>query len=762
MPDGLHAVASPLRLRLVVSGVVQGVGFRPHAYRLATGLGLAGFVRNIPGGVAIEVEGERDALHAFETRLAAEAPAPSRITSMSRDFVKARNRTGFVIPASTGGGEGGALPLPDLATCPACRADVFAADSRYGGYAFTACAACGPRFSVTADLPFDRERTALAAFALCPACARAYRDPLDRRFHAETQACPACGPALALLAPSGEHIADGTAALCQVAGRIRDGGIVAVKGIGGFHLLARTDDARAVRNLRARKQRPTKPFAVMFPDVAAVTGWCDASPAELAAMTSAAAPIVLLWRNSGCAAADAVAPGNPRLGALLPYAPLHHLLLRELGVPVVATSANLSGEPLIFRDEDAVASLGAIADAILLHDRPILRPVEDSVVQVLGDTPMVLRLGRGFAPLAMRLAAPAPSLLALGGRLKNAPALSFGSTALLGPQLGDLDHPGTLAARHALIDDLCRMHRVAPKAVACDAHPDDVAEAARFGVPVIRVQHHLAHVAAAMAEHRLAGPVLGMAWDGAGFGADGTVWGGEFLKVNGAEWQRVGHVRHFRLPGGDAAAREPPRAGVGVLAEIFSTDFAAWPTGVVNRLGEPRLRALLALCRSGEAAPLTSSAGRLFDAVSALLGLCQHNSFEGEAAIMLESCAAEARGDLPGYSFARPAGAPAVLDWEPAVHAMLADMARGAPLPDIAARFYRGLVDGAVAIAQHVAVPDVVLTGGCFQSWLLAKHMRAALMSAGFHVHVPAQVPPGDGGLALGQLEWARRLMATG
>jgi hydrogenase maturation protein HypF len=566
----MSAEPARARLRLSVYGAVQGVGFRPHVFRLARALALGGTVRNAPSGVLIEVEGAPAALRRFTERMRAEAPLAARISGLTCEDVAVHGDADFNIAESSSAGAVGALLLPDLATCADCVADLFSPHGRHAGYAFTACATCGPRFSVTAALPYDRERTALAEFPLCPACARDYGDPAHRRFHAETQACPVCGPRLSLQSRDGGVVADGPEALRLAADRIRAGGIVAAKGIGGFHLLCRADDEAAVSELRARKSRPAKPFALLFPDIDRVSDWCEVNGAERAALQSQAAPIVLL-RRRGDGAAGGVAPGQPRLGAMLPYAPLHHLLMARLGTPVVATSANRGGEPLLFRDADAVATL---ADAVLTHDRRILRPVEDSVVQFVGDTPIVVRLGRGFAPRAVPLSNP-PPLLALGGHLKNAPAVTVGGDAVLGPQLGDLDQPGTLAAHVALVADLCRMHGVVPQAVACDAHPDDVAEAARHGLPVIGVQHHLAHVAAAMAEHRLAGPVLGIAWDGAGHGADGTVWGGEFLLVQGARWRRVGHLHPFPLPGGDAAAREPARAAVGLLAATFG---AEWPS----------------------------------------------------------------------------------------------------------------------------------------------------------------------------------------
>ena len=747
--------AQPLaRLRLSVRGAVQGVGFRPHVYRLARALALGGSVRNAPSGVLIEVEGPPAALGDFATRLRAEAPATAHVSGLTCESVAVRGEAEFTIAESSQAGAGGALLPPDRATCAACTADLFTPGGRHAAYAFTACAVCGPRFSVIAALPYDRARTALVDFPLCPSCARGYRDPTDRRFHAETQACPACGPRLRLCDGHGRAIAADAVALGIVVERLRDGGIVMVKGIGGFHLMCRADSGPAVATLRARKRRPTKPFAVMFPDLAAIAAWCDLAPAERAELCSPAAPIVLLRHRPGSGAALAVAPGNPHLGAMLPYAPLHHLLMAALGVPVVATSANLAGEPLPFRDADALAACETLADAILLHDRAILRPVEDSVVRVVGGAPLVLRLGRGLAPLAIAMAAPPPPLLALGGHLKNAPGVTVGAEAVLGPQLGDLDQPRTLAAHMALRADLCRMHGVAPSAVVCDAHPDDVAGASRLGLPVVRVQHHLAHVASAMAEHGLAGPVLGLAWDGAGHGTDGTVWGGEFLLVEGAKWRRFARLLPFPLPGGDAAAREPARAAVGLLVAAGDV---AWPEEVGGMDPAP----LRALCRSRHLSPLASSAGRLFDAVAFLLGLCARNTFEGEAAMALETCADGARDAAPGYPFALVEGDPMALDWRPALRALLADLARDADRPVIAARFYRGLVAGAAGLAARAGVRDIVLTGGCFQSALLTVHMTEALAAAGLRVHRHHRAPPGDGGLALGQLEWARRLAAV-
>ena len=756
MPDGMLPSAALVRRRITIGGTVQGVGFRPHAFRLATDLALAGYIRNTQGGVEIEIEGPLDRVEVFAARLLAEAPAPSRIACMEQQPLPAAGEDGFVIAMSGHSAGYGVTVPPDAALCAECRSDVLARGSRHHGYALTACAQCGPRFSVVAEMPYDRANTTLAAFALCAACGADYANPASRRFHAETQACPVCGPQLALHGPDGSVIAVGPDCIERVAACLRAGGIAAVKGIGGFHLLARADDAHAVATLRARKQRPMQPFAVMFPDAANAAYWCEMATAEAGTLTSAAAPIVLLRRSANCGAADGVAPGNARLGAMLPYTPLHHLLMAALPLPLVVTSANLSGSALIFEMCDELYSLAGL---VLTHDRPILRPVEDSVVQYVGSTLVTLRLGRGYAPLSIKLASAPPPLLALGGHLKNAPAISLGDTALLGPQLGDLDNAGTLAAHHALTAGLCRLHGVTPQSVVCDAHPDDMAEATRHRLPIIGVPHHLAHVAAVMAEHKLQGPVLGLAWDGAGYGPDGTVWGGEFLLVDGAQWQRVAHLRRFRLPGGDMAAREPTRAAAGALAEVFGPGLQDWPAHAIERLSDPRLPALLALCRAGLAAPLTSSAGRLFDAVSALLGLCQRNSFESEAAIALEQAAADERGR---FAFSLTGTGPIVIDWAPALAALLGALNIGVPRAAVASRFYQGLAEAAAMVAKHVGVPDVALTGGCFQSPLLIARLSETLTAAGLRVHLPHKVPPGDGGLALGQIEWARRVLAAG
>jgi hydrogenase maturation protein HypF len=754
-----------LCIRLTISGTVQGVGFRPFVHRLAASLHLTGFVRNAPDGVVMEIEGSKPAVAEFERRLVDDAPAAASVTWTARSEISPSWTAEFGVIASALDDPCTTLPPPDRATCPECLAELFDPRSRYHRHAFIACATCGPRFSLIAAMPYDRERTAMADFPLCPACRREYDDPANRRFHAETTSCSACGPRLMLLASDGCPIhGDATHGAAQL---LRAGRIVGVKGIGGYHLLVRADDAAAVMRLRERKRRPTKPFATLFLDIAAVEAACEMNTPERDALCSAAAPIVLLRRRHGARVADAVAPDNPRLGALLPYAPLHHLLLRDLAFPVVATSFNRTDELLTFRDDDAIAAAPGLCDALLTHDRAILRPVEDSVVQIAAREPMVLRLGRGFAPQAVRLRGDVPPLLALGGHLKNAPAITVAGQAVLAPQLGDLDDAAVLRAHRAMVRDLCQTHGVRPASVVRDAHPDyaTTEEAEQSGARVICVQHHLAHVTAVMAEHALDGPVLGIGWDGTGYGEDGTVWGGEFLIVDGVRWRRFARLRPFRLPGGDAAAREPERAAVGVLAECFGHQVADLPPIVFAGMDRGRAQSLLSLCRSGTNAPWTSSAGRLIDAVAALLGICRRNSFEGEAAMALEalaSCSPNHSLEPGNPSMNSHLGENDVfeLDWRPVILALLRDLASRVSRANVAARFYTALIDGAASMAASSGLSDIVLTGGCFQSPLLAARMNEKLRTAGRNVYLHRCVPPGDGGLAVGQLEWARRMLA--
>ena len=753
------ATATLRRLRLDITGAVQGVGFRPHVYRLATEAGLAGWVVNDLEGVRIEVEGESDELESFRRRLKAELPVRAVVRRIRHEWLEPAGFTDFRIRRSDGGGAPGVTVLPDLATCPACLAEVMDPEDRRYGYAFTNCTDCGPRLSIVRGLPYDRPLTTMAGFAMCPACAAEYDDPLDRRFHAQPNACPQCGPKLEWRqGPDGPDSAATPDPLQSAAAAILAGRIVAVKGLGGFHLVCDATDADAVARLRERKGRPTKPLAVMVRGLDEARRLCRVSETAAELLAGHRAPIVLLPRRSDTPIAPGVAPGNPHLGLFLPYTPLHHRLVRAVGGPVVATSGNRSEEPICTDNDEAIGRLGEIADDFLLHDRPIERPVDDSVVLELGGRCVPLRRSRGFAPFPVELGLEAPEILAVGGQQKNVVGLARGGEAWLGPHIGELGAAESREAFDRSVHDLLRLYRVRPEIIAHDLHPDYVstaralAWAAEWRDPeprAVGVQHHHAHLASVLAEHgRTADPeaVLGVIWDGTGYGTDGTIWGGEFLLGTAAGFERVAHLRTFRLPGGEAAIREPGRIALALLHEA-----GLFP----EHCGLPadRIDLLLQLLDREVAAPVTSSAGRLFDGVAALLGLVRTVSFEGEAAMALEYAAdRSAEGAYALVLRPAPDGGPTVVDWEPAVSALLGDLEAGVPVGTIAGRFHNGLVEVVEQVADRIDRPAVALSGGCFQNRILAEDTDRSLDERGFEVLRHSVVPPNDGGLALGQI----------
>jgi len=746
------------RVELKVRGRVQGVGFRPYAYRQAAAFGLAGWVVNTPQGATLEVEGPPDAVAGFVDALTSELPAPATIDRIEKRTLPPTGESGFTIRESALAGDRSATVLPDIATCEECLAEIADPANRRHRYPFTNCTHCGPRYSIIADLPYDRARTTMAGFVMCADCRAEYEDASDRRFHAEPNACPRCGPQLALRDTSGVALAIGDDALSTAADAIRDGKIVAVKGLGGFHLMVDARNEDAVARLRQHKNREEKPFAVMFLSMAAIEAVADVSPVEATLLESRERPIVLV-RKRRDTLAYTVAPGNPLVGAILPYTPLHHLLLGDLGFPVVATSGNRSDEPIVTDETEALARLSGIADVFLVHDRPIVRPVDDSVARVVAGRPMLLRRARGYAPSPIAVVLP-PGILAAGGHLKATVALTTEAGVVISQHLGDLDAVEARDAYDRAIADLTRLHATEPNRVGRDLHPDyhSTRAAERLGAPVVAVQHHLAHVASCMAEHGLGPPLLGVAWDGTGDGGDGTVWGGEFLRVAEDGWHRVVHLRPFRLPGGEAAVREPRRAAFSLLHEIFGrnalemTDLAP-----IAAFTAKERATLAAMIDRGLNAPVTTSAGRLFDAVAALLGLRQRSTYEGQAAMELEWAAETANATAKPLAFLLRAGAPPILDWEPVVRAILADRAAGVATGEIAAAFHRGLALAIAEVAATIGEETVVLTGGCFQNAVLTEATVAALRAAGATPVWHEQVPPNDGGLALGQAYWAAR-----
>lgn len=763
-----------VRVAVRVRGIVQGVGFRPFVYRIACQHGLGGWVQNEADTVRIEVEGPAEGVDRFLAALRDDPPPQARIESIEAVRIPSGDRRlgEFAIRSSPPQGSPRPTLPADLAICAACREEIRTPGERRYRYPFTNCTCCGPRWSIVLGVPYDRPRTSMAGFAMCPACAAEYANPVDRRFHAQPIACPQCGPHLQWLDAAGQVLDRHDQALRLAAAAVCQGQIVALKGLGGFQLLADATDPNAVARLRDRKRRPHKPFALMLATLEDVQRRCEVWPGEAHLLQSPQAPIVLLRRRCDAQAMDdiaaGVAPGNPYLGVMLPYTPLHELLMEAVGRPIVCTSGNLSEEPMAISTQEALGRLGRIADGFLVHNRPIVRPVDDSVVRWGPVGPMVLRRARGFAPRPLPMGVPGPPVLALGGHLKNVVALVLEEQAILSAHVGDLDNVPSVEVHRRAAADLVEFFQVRPQAVACDLHPDYASTrhaeelARRWNVPLVRVQHHHAHVAAVMAEFSLEGPALGLAWDGTGYGEDGTVWGGEALWCHRGMYRRHGHLRTFPLPGGDQAVRQPRRSALGLLFEGLGPEAAADVAQAWFRPGE--LRDLLALM-ARKRCPRTSSMGRLFDAVACLCGLGETITFEGQAAMALEFAAdAHCREAYPW----RASGDPLMADWQPMLQGVLDDLRAGTPVGTMSAKFHNTLAQLAVEWCKGPgkATPgeplDVVLCGGCFQNALLAQRVWEQLDQAGFRVHLPHEVPPGDGGIALGEAWVARWRLRDG
>ncbi|MFI9390172.1 carbamoyltransferase HypF [Streptomyces bauhiniae] len=762
-----------VRRRLTVRGTVQGVGFRPHVHRLAAEHALAGFVGNTAGGVVIEVEGPLPDVERFCELLAEHPPPLASVTGIGHEDLPATG-TGetFTIQATEHTAGRTQLP-PDTATCADCLRELADPVDRRHRHPFVTCTHCGPRFTIATAMPYDRAATTMARFPMCPACAREYGDPLDRRFHAQPVACPDCGPGLSLIPAegTGARPARDADALSQARALLAQGRVVAVKGLGGYHLACDATNPRAVATLRARKERGGKAFAVMCADLATAERVAHLTDAERAALTGPERPIVLLRARTpadGPRLADGIAPGSPHLGVLLPYTPVHTLLFGLPGDPpgprvLVMTSGNRSGEPIVTDDAQALIRLAGLADAWLTHDRTVAAPCDDSLLRVRADgTSQLLRRSRGYVPRPLTLPVPVRAALAVGGDLKNALCLGDDDQAWFGPHIGDMGDLATLDAARRAEAHLAALTGVTPRLIAADRHPGYQStaharrRAAEAGLPApALVQHHHAHIAAAMAEHGLDGttPVIGVAFDGTGYGDDGTVWGGEILLADYTAYRRFAHLVPAPLPGGDAGVANPCRQALARL----------WAAGVGWAPDLPSVAA----CTDTERAVLhgqlthriacvpTSSMGRLFDAVASLTGACHRAGHEAEAALALEALALEARdADTGEYAFGFAPGPQA--DPAPVLRALLADLRRGVPAPVRAARFHRG-VAGAVAelcrrAREATGLTTVALTGGVFANALLEEDSTARLTADGFTVLRHGRVPPNDGGLALGQL----------
>jgi hydrogenase maturation protein HypF len=764
----LAGARTPSRRVVTVRGVVQGVGFRPHVHALASRLGLTGFVSNRAGSVHIEVEGAVELLAEFAEAVVRQAPPLAQIDEVHVEDAPVRGDGAFRIEVSAGVEGDAALVSPDVATCDDCLAELLDRNARRYRYPFTNCAHCGPRLTIVRGSPYDREQTTMAAFQMCPRCRAEYEDPSDRRFHAQPIACPACGPRLRLVLPRPESAVTTSDPLGEAVAALLAGRIGAIKGLGGYHLAcdARSEDACLA--LRARKHRDEKPFAVLVADLAAAERVAHLGDAERALLQSRARPIVLARRREGAGLASAVAPGSALVGLMLPYTPIHHLLAREAGAPLVMTSGNLSDEPIAFDDEDALARLSGLADFFLVHDRAIHTRCDDSVARVAGDRVAWIRRSRGQAPSPVRpsLAVDRPTL-AVGGQLKATFALAAEGRTIVSHHLGDLDHYAAYRAYTEAIVHYERLFRVTPARIVHDAHPDYASSrfaralAAERGVEVVAVQHHRAHVASVLAEHGL--PIddaIGVAFDGAGWGDDGAVWGGEIFVARRGTLARAAHLAYVPMPGGTRAMREPWRMAVAYLRH------AGEPLApVASRVPRPDLSLADQLLSKPALAPRSSSVGRLFDAVASLVGLRDVASFEGQAAIALESAADEVPDDGAYPSeIAAPGAAPLVLDVRPTIQAIVRDVARGVPAPRVARRFHAGLaalvVDACVRVRSSCGATRVALGGGVFVNAILASDCAKRLANAGFSVYLPRSLPANDGGLCFGQL--AMTLGTTG
>lgn len=801
--------APTVRRRLLVRGVVQGVGFRPTVYSLATRLGLTGLVGNDSAGVFIEIEGEPAALDAFQTELVAHPPPLARIEQVTTQPMPPTGAESFSIVASQTQAAANTLISPDLSLCDDCIAELSDPTDRRYRYPFINCTNCGPRFTIVRDIPYDRPLTTMADFTQCPTCAAEYADPTDRRFHAQPNACPDCGPALtwrwathaqrspvAALVAAHSQAVEGEAALALAQRTLVAGGIVAIKGIGGFHLACDATNEAAVATLRARKGRADKPFAIMVPDVATARTVATIDDAELPQLTSHARPIVLLRKCPASPLAASVAPGNPCVGVMLPYSPLHHLLFApqpdttvtqtaQAATPslLVMTSGNISQEPIVIDNDDALTRLDHLVDGFLLHDRPIHVPCDDSVVRVVAGEMVPLRRSRGYVPLPITLpdtpGSTMPPLLAVGGELKSTFCLTKGRHAFLSQHIGDMQNLSTLEAFDHAVAHMQTLFRIAPAALVCDLHPGYLStrwaldHAADGGQTrrVIKVQHHHAHIAAVMAENGHDGrtPVIGFAFDGTGYGSDGAIWGGEVLIADYRTFTRASHLHYCPLPGGDAAIERPYRAA---LAALWAAGIA-WDATLPPVVAAPPVeqQVIHRQCETGLATVPTSSMGRLFDVLAALAGVRQVANYEAQAAIELEGLAAadlphtDAPDDGTTYRFALPAGFGDPFDAAPLLAAVVADVQANVPPAVIATKVHDAVADVVIALSlwlrEETGLNEVALSGGVWQNATLLAQVTRRLCAAGFAVLTHRLVPPNDGGLALGQAMIAGAILAA-
>jgi len=742
------------RIKISVKGAVQGVGFRPFIYKLANSLGLKGYVLNTPQGVIIESEGENNLLAEFAERIKSEKPPVSIIQDISVEKLPLNNYKNFEIRKSDLSGSPEAIVLPDIATCKNCIEEIFDKNNRRYLYPFTNCTNCGPRYSIIESLPYDRSRTTMKIFSMCPECKEEYVNPDDRRFHAQPNACPVCGPHVELWHPDGRILNTQNEAILETIELIKEGKIIAIKGLGGFHLVTDAMNTDAIKRLRKNKNREEKPFALMYPDTGSVKKDCDVSEEEEKLLLSVQAPIVILKRKTNCKIPDEIACSNPNLGIMLPYTPLHHIIMHYLKRPVVATSGNFSEEPICTDENEAIIKLKGIADLFLVHNRPIYRYVDDSVARIIMNEKVTLRRARGYAPMPVIINSENPKqILSVGGHLKNTIAVSKGSKVFVSQHIGDLETAESYNCFCNTIDKFREIYKIEPDVAVCDLHPDYLSSkyAKENFKKTESVQHHVSHVLSVIAEHEITGPLLGISWDGAGFGTDRTIWGGEFIRFEEDGFKRVAHLKRFRLPGGESSFKDIYKSAFGLLFEIYGDNAVNY---IPRNITQKDSGILLRMLKKGINSPECSSAGRLFDAVASILDLKQRVNFEGQAAMELEFLTdGTCSGENYGY-FIENIDECYIADWTPMVRQIIRDKKNNISGNIISVKFHNTLVKIIVDIAKLVDEKNVALSGGCFQNKYLLENSIKELRNNGFNVLWNKEVPANDGGISLGQIAY--------
>lgn len=772
--------------QIIIKGIVQGIGFRPFVYNLATELGLKGWVNNSAEGVTIQVELNPVELELFVEKIKAEKPLQAEIYSLEIQQLNWVGYQEFIIKSSDSinNVKKSAIVLPDLSTCQKCLREIFDPQNRRYRYPFTNCTDCGPRYSIIKDLPYDRFSTTMSKFKMCIECEEEYHNPKNRRFHAQPNACQKCGPQLELWDKKGNFLASLDDALKQSCELIREGKILAVKGLGGFHLIVDARNNEAVKTLRERKNRPHKPLAVMYPNLEQVKVDCLVSNIEKDILLSPASPIILLkkisklntinqqeflssnTKNNDNFICEEVAPKNNYLGVMFPYTPLHHLLLKELNFPIIATSGNQKSEPICIDELEALTRLNSLADYFLIHNRPIFRAVDDSIVRVIDNQIMILRRGRGYAPLPIKLdifpREKSEKILALGGHLKNTIAIAFNQQIFSSQHIGDLDTPETRKAYKNTINNLSKIYEFKPDLIVCDAHPDyfssqyaeELSNDKKAQIPVIQVQHHLAHIFATIAEHNLKLPLLGIAWDGTGYGLDNTIWGGEFFYISNTEIKRIASFLPFPLIGGNQAILQPKRIGLALLNLVYNS-FVNIPKNlpIIDSYSPQQLKNFQTIIDKKINTPLTSSVGRLFDGVSSLLNIIDNITFEGQAAMELEFLVNDLNPDkIYKFNWQYKQNRCNYIYWQSIIKEIINDYLGKESLSLIATKFHFTLVEIIKQISQTVDIKNIVLSGGCFQNKFLLENTISMLRLNNFNPYWSQKIPINDGGLSVGQI----------